>query len=727
VPNFRLAVVTLAAFTFSIGGSSVHAQSARLVAGADAYVSRLLEDDQWEIGNAGVVARFGFDRERNFVLVDVHGTGSSVRWNTTAAPDSYVTIAGKRESVGARSWQPDGVDASPHGSGVELTFRFHSTQAGARIARHYTCYPTAPVIETWTTIEPLDARRPIKVSNLNGFELQLRGGPIRWVTGLKSADGPFTLTSTRPEDGERFEIGATGRATETALPWFMIEWPSDEFFAGLLWPGSWQLDVVRAGDEMHATLGLPNVETTASGPVETPHAYFGVTGGSVKQASEATRGFVAAALRGDRPYTPLVTQNTWFAYGTEVDQETMVAEIQSAAALGVELFVLDAGWYRGGTDVDDFTSGLGLWQADTRRFPSGLGALSARAHDLGIEFGIWVEPERVDIGTVGKPGLARERWLATVDGRYDPAVPPSKVRAAQVCLADSEARAWVLGKLVALIEEVHPDYLKWDNNFWINCNRSGHGHGAADGNFAHVLGLRDVLAQLRARFPDLMIENCSGGGNRLEPGMLALTDTAWMDDQTAPSSRVRHNFEGLSVVLPPASLLSFVVPSEWGGGDSNEDLPLSFRSRMPGILGSTWRAQDLSEGQAAQIQREIEIYKSIRDVLVDSSAQLLTAQVAQTPAAAWDVIQEISAGRGDAVIFAFDNPGADPHVRIRPVDLRPDGIYAVSSVDRGYVGEVLGSDLMDAGIEVNSSPVTRAHVLRLTLLGFGFGFGSGDR
>jgi alpha-galactosidase len=719
VPNRRLSVAALVTLTFSFAPPAL-AQATRVVSGSDAYVAAEPETSEWEIGNAAIVARFGFDRDRSFVLLDVRGTAGGFQWNTGALPDSYVTVAGKREAVGVRPWEFDGAEGTPRGSGVELVFRFHSPQANARIARHYTCYPVAPVIETWTSIQPLDAGHPIKASNLNAFELPLRSGTIRWVTGLRGpdAEGPFTLTHTDVGDGERFSIGSTRRATETALPWFMIDRGSEGFFAGLLWPGSWQLDLLRSGDEMHASLGLPSVETTVTAPIDTPHAYFGVTHGSPTQASEATRRFVAAALRGDRPYTPLVTLNTWFAYGTGIDEPTMIAEIQSAAALGVELFVLDAGWYRGGKDATDFTSGLGLWEADRTRFPSGLRALSARAHDLGIRFGIWVEPERVDIGTVGKPGLAREPWLAASDGRYDPAVQQSKVRAAQICLANPEARAWVLGRLVALIDEVRPDYLKWDNNFWINCNRDGHGHGPSDGNFAHVLGLRELLAQLRERYPDLIIENCSGGGNRLEPGMLAYTDAAWIDDTTAPASRVRHSFEGLSVVVPPAALLSFVVPGEWGRGDLASDLPLSFRSRMPGILGSVWRARDLSEGEVEQIQHEIAVYKSFREVLSDSSARLLTPQVAQVPSAAWDVIQEASSASGDTVIFAFENPGSAPAVRVRPVGLRPDAIYSVSSVDRGDLGEALGADLMDGGIEVNSSPSTRAQVLRLTFRGF---------
>src|SRR5437763_8841619 len=86
------------------------------------------------------------------------------------------------------------------------------------------------------------------------------------------------------------------------------------------------------------------------------------------------------------------------------------------------------------------------------------------------------------------------------------------------------------------------------NNMFVNCDRQGHGHGATDGNFAHVTGLYDLLTTLRQRYPDLLFENVSGGGNRLDVGMLRYTDAAWMDDRTAPSAHVRHNLEGLTAV-----------------------------------------------------------------------------------------------------------------------------------------------------------------------------------
>jgi len=106
-----------------------------------------------------------------------------------------------------------------------------------------------------------------------------------------------------------------------------------------------------------------------------------------------------------------------------------------------------------------------------------------RTHARGLKFGLWIEPERVALQTVNRPRLARERYLATQDGRYDPAT--TTPRAAQVCLADDAARRWALDQLVALIDEVRPDYLKWDNNFWINLQPVAPSR-------AHVLILRIV-------------------------------------------------------------------------------------------------------------------------------------------------------------------------------------------------------------------------------------------
>ena len=162
-----------------------------------------------------------------------------------------------------------------------------------------------------------------------------------------------------------------------------------------------------------------------------------------------------------------------------------------AARLGVELFVVDAGWYpdAGAEGPSDFDAGLGGWTADPDRFPNGLRPLRDYAHTLGLAFGLWVEPERTSLALVDDAGV-REEWLAKTGGDY------GSDHAGQICLASAAARQWLLDRLAGLIDEVQPDYLKWDNNMFINCDRDGHGHGATDGNFAHTRGLYDLLSAL---------------------------------------------------------------------------------------------------------------------------------------------------------------------------------------------------------------------------------------
>src|SRR5207245_7397163 len=122
-------------------------------------------------------------------------------------------------------------------------------------------------------------------------------------------------------------------------------------------------------------------------------------------------------------------------------------------------------------------------------------------------------------------------------------------RVGQICIASAAARQWVLTQVTTLIDAVQPDYLKWDNNFWINCDRAGHGHGTTDGNFAHVNALYEVLDALRTRYPAVMIENVSGGGERLGLGRVRGPAVAGVGAGRAPAADVRRNREGVGVVL----------------------------------------------------------------------------------------------------------------------------------------------------------------------------------
>ncbi len=705
------AILALSAFH-----APVHPAAAprTLVEEGDAYVQAGPAGDAWTVGSALIQLSVRVDRRAGLIVTDLSSPETG-RYNARSSPDTLVTLGTGAEVLGTRGLLFDRAEASPYRGGARLDLTFLGDTPPATIRRTYVAYPRAPVIETWTTFEA--GATELVTGDLNAFDLAIQLGTVRWVTGLdtpESEGGPFTLMARTLEPGERLSLGSTGRSSERALPWFFIDSGTDGFFGALLWSGSWQLTLTREGDAIRAALGLPSFLTRVApgAALEAPHAVFGVTGGSVRDVSDALARFVATGLRAGRPIRPLVTYNTWYAYGTHLDEEAVRREIDAAAALGVELFVLDAGWLPNNPDDPfDFTTGLGRWRADEERFPSGLRALRDYAHAKGVRFGLWVEPERVALDTVGQPSLARERWLAARDGRYFSGYPADAPPSAQLCLADPEARAWLLDRLVELVEDVEPDYLKWDNNFWVDCNRTGHGHGKADGNFAHVRGLYEILAALRERFPDLLIENCSGGGRRLDLGLLGYADVNWMDDRTAPSARVRHHLEGLSTILPPASLLSFVLHSEEEPLGESSVLPLVFRSRMIGALGLSWRSEDLGEDEREAIRREIAAYKQIRDILQDASARLLTGQAELWGGPEWDAVELVSAATGDAVLFAFAGAEAPGRLRVYLRDLAREAIYEMTSLDGDDIGRATGAALMDDGVELARSGERPAQVV----------------
>lgn len=709
----RLTSVTLAALVLTFArpaaaGADVVAQS------GDASISHDAPAGTWALSAGGATLTLTLDASHDF---SVKLAAASKRvWTVGTLPDTFVRINNRSLPFGSRAAGFSFANATART--VDDRLQLDAVFAFApslRVTRHYAIAPGSPTFEMWTTFE--GTSRAPAVSDINGFQVNVPNGAIHHLTGLRgdnadvANDLAFTLQRTALTAGDTLTLGAAGRSSEQTVPWLAIDGQKEEFFAALMWSGSWSLTATRTGSTVGLTFGLASMTTSTAGRIlDGPHALFGVVPGGLAQASAALRSYVLSGIRGGRPLAPSVTYNTWFAYGTEIDDPSIRAEMDHAAALGAELFVVDAGWYAGAGAAGpmDFDSGLGAWAADPARFPDGLAPLTQYAHSLGMRFGLWVEPERVNLSLVGGGGVD-ETWLATHGGQY------GSDHAAQICFASAGARQWVVDRLTSLIDAVQPDYLKWDNNMWVNCDREGHDHAAADGNFAHVSALYDVLAMLRERYPDMSIENVSAGGNRLDLGMLRYTDAAWMDDRTAPSVHVRHNVEGLSAVFPPAYLLSFVTDQSDEPLHDSPDLPLYFRSRMTGALGLCFKAGDLGEADQAQMANEIEIYKAYRDTLGIASGALLTAQASADNGPPWDVLQETASGDQVLLVHAFQNDGGVRKITVKPSGLDASTTYDVRSVDAGQLGTATGDELMTNGIDVLQSPASAAHILIISV------------
>ncbi len=634
-------------------------------------------------------------------------------WVSVPGADAIVTADGARRSFGSRSdgFAFEAASTRRSGARLELEAAFVFEPRRLRVVRHVAVVSGSPTFEVWTTFEALDA--PVVVSDINAWHAAVVPGTLHWVTGLQPAPGDRTLDSSFARrqralaPGETLALGSNGRSSESAVPWIAVDGAGDELYAALMWSSGWSLSVARTTGSLALDWGLAPMATAAgAASVEGPHALVGLARGSLAEASAALRSYIVDGLRGGRPFTPLVTYNTWFAYGTKIDERSIEREMEGAAALGVELFVVDAGWYAGADthDAEDFEAGLGTWVADPQRFPNGLGVIADYAHALGMKFGVWVEPERVDRSLVGEIGL-EESWLATANGSY------VSETSAMICLADAAARQWVVDRLTALIDAVHPDYLKWDNNLWVNCNRDGHGHGQSDGSFAHVTALYQILDALRQKYPSLLIENSASGGNRLDLGLVRYTDVAWMDDHTAPSVHVRHNIDGLSLVFPPAYLLSFLIDVGWEPLHDSPDLPLYARSRMQAVLGLCFRSGELEDYDLDAIAAEIELYAQVRPAIAAAAAALLSPQPNAASAPDWDVLEEAS----DTMIllYAFDSESGAKRTTVFPTGLDPDARYRVVSSDAGPLGEESGATLMSAGIGLRRSAGSAAHLIYL--------------
>ena len=693
------------------------AASNLLASQADATVVHDVANETWTISGADIALTLGLDAHQQLLLRRLTNPRSGRILIDAPSPDLDLTLNGKSVvAADVNGFRFEGASAGRWQGGVHLTFDYSQQALHTRVARHYACYPGSPTIETWTTVEVTAGGPPLVVSNLVGWQLSVPVGTVRWINGLRGdapdtpVDEAFSLAQRDLVPGESVTLSAHQRSSERFMPFVMIDNGADEWFGGVQWSGAWRINAVRTDSALQVTLEYPDTTTTVTddAPLEMPHSFFGVSSGGPTSVSRALRGFLMTGIRGDRPVRPLITYNTWYPYGTRIDEPTMIGEIDRTASLGMELFVLDAGWYPGAGTLgfSDFDTGLGTWAVDPQRFPNGLRPLADRAHERGMKFGLWVEPGRVSLDTVGLDGLAHEAWLAQSNGRN---VTPAS---GQLCYGNRATRAWVQHQLYALIDAVQPDYLKWDNNAWVNCNRLSHDHGAADGNFAQVGGLYAIWQGLRDRYPNLLIENVADGGNRLDFGSLRYADTAWMDDRTSPATHVRHNLEGLSSLFPPGYLLSFVMDDTTAPLAQSSDSVAEFRSRMPGVLGFAYRSPGLLPRITDELMQAITDYRQFRDILQDADAFLLSEQAPST-APGWDALEELNAATGDAVLFAYQQQDANDRVLLHPHGLRPDATYAVWSLDGGDLGTSRGDDLMRDGIEIVQGRTSQAHVLIL--------------
>ena len=264
--------------------------------------------------------------------------------------------------------------------------------------------------------------------------------------------------------------------------------------------------------------------------------------------------------------------------------------------------MLDDGWFKGRSDD---SAGLGDWTPDRAKYPAGLKSLAQRVGALGMEFGLWVEPEMVSPDS--DLYRAHPDWALALPGRERPTARNQLV----LDLRRTKVRDYLFNALDTLLREVPIAYLKWDHNRDL----------APAGGWAQVQGTYDLLARLRAAHPTVEIESCAGGGGRSDAGIAAFTHRFWASDNIDSVSRVPIQ-RGFLAFLPPETMGAHVGASPAHATGRSQSLAFRAAVALPGHFGVELDPRSLNEAERAELAEWIGFYKTQRDLLHSGTVHL---------------------------------------------------------------------------------------------------------
>ncbi len=476
--------------------------------------------------------------------------------------------------------------------------------------------------------------------------------------------GEWTLNQEPIHAGARVIESRRGSTGHQANPWFAISRDASQknvgpltapeeygevWFGALAWSGSWRFTVeVNQLDFVRVTGGFNpfdfRYKLNPGEHLETPVFYGGYSDHGLGGASRVIHRFEIANVlpHAPNPKPRPVIYNSWEATEFKVDESGQVALAEKAASIGVERFVMDDGWF-GQRKTDH--AGLGDWYVNAEKFPNGLKPLIDKVHSLGMDFGLWVEPEMVNPDS----DLYRQHpdWVLDFAGR-----PRSEQRNQLVLnLARSDVKEYVEGFLDKLLSENDIAFLKWDYNR--NWSEPGWDQVPADEQqrvyVQYIRNLYAILGDLRKKHPNLEIESCSGGGGRVDLGILHYTDEVWPSDNTDPFDRLSMQ-DGFSYAYPPQIMMAWVTDSpHWLNGRSTS-LAYRMLSSMQGSLGiganlNRWTAEDF-----ATAKRLIAAYHSVQPTIVRGDLYRL---ISPRDGSEMSATESVSRDKNQAVVFAF--------------------------------------------------------------------------
>lgn len=389
-----------------------------------------------------------------------------------------------------------------------------------------------------------------------------------------------------------------------------------------------------------------------------------------------------------RSHRPVLA-NTWEAFYFNFDEDSLLKFARQAAQLGLELVVVDDGWF--GERHNDESS-LGDWQVNPGKFPAGLGAFARKLQDLGLSLGLWFEPEMLS------PNSALYRahpdWALQLPGR-----PISQCRSQYVLdLSNPAVLEHCRHSLCAVLDTAPIAYLKWDMNRSLDCVGSLYLPAGRQRELMHryVLGVYSLLSYLRERYPKLLIEGCSGGGGRFDAGMLRYCQQIWCSDDMDVLERL-YIQEGTALVYPLSTISCHVGAAQCSCTGRNWPLELRFLSALLGGFGYELNLIALSPGELESIKGQLKLHRALESLLLCGDYHRLLSVRENGERDAWCVVSK-DRREALAVLIQIKAKPNTRSFRLRLIGLDPALDYEIE----GQEGCTGGDELMHCGLPLDT-------------------------
>ncbi|MCM1136019.1 MAG: alpha-galactosidase [Clostridium sp.] len=395
--------------------------------------------------------------------------------------------------------------------------------------------------------------------------------------------------------------------------------------------------------------------------------------------------------------------NSWEAAYFDFNGQTIIELAKEAAELGIDMVVMDDGWF--GKREDD-NSGLGDWWVNEKKLGCTLGELTKKVNKLGMKFGIWMEPEMVSEDS----NLCRLHpdWALCNPGRK-PVVARNQL---VLDFSREEVREYIFNQVCGVLNQGNIQYIKWDMNRSLSDFYSVKG-GSGKVAYDYVLGVYDFLEKLLQKYPDILIEGCSGGGGRFDAGMLYYTPQIWCSDNTDALDRLWIQY-GTSFFYPISTVGSHVsaVPNHQTG----RNISLNTRSvaAMAGTFGYELNPGKLNAEEKEEIRKQVQRYKKYAELIGKGDYYRLTNPMTDT-CAAW----LFKSGDGERILLnvvMLENHGNMPVSYVRLKGLQGDAVYEDTGSGKRYCGFALMEAGLPMPVEMKEYPAYQMELRKVEIV-----------